>query len=130
MAPMQLGLNPQIDRPWTEVQRSNAFWTVEFVGTQRQEVRADGSHGAGNLAGRLRGIGVKQGSRSMRDVGELPKGLNDSDLVVCMHHAHQKRPREVKPVQSETTRAAGAAVICSRPTGGRPDARLGSTSLE
>ena len=72
-------------------QRADAFRSVELVRRDRQQIDAQRLHVDRNLAGGLHRVGVKQRTVRLGDRGELRDRLNRADLVVGVHHRHERR---------------------------------------
>ena len=74
------------------IQRSDAFRTVEFVKGNRKQVDIQGLDVDGQLSDRLSGIAMKPGSALAAVLSDLCKRLDHADLVVRHHHGHEQRP--------------------------------------
>ena len=74
-------------------ERAGALRAVELVRRQRQQVDAERTHVDRDLSRRLHGVGVHQRAVLVRNGRQLADWLNRSDLVVGVHHRHQRRLR-------------------------------------
>ena len=79
--------------PPAQVQRANALGRVKLVSGDRQQVDAEPVHVGGNLAGRLRRVGVEEHAVLAGDARALFDRLDRANLVVGVHDADEDRAR-------------------------------------
>ena len=77
------GPSPHEDRP-------HALWPVDLVGRDRQQIDAELLDVEPQAAGRLHRVRVQQRRATGQRRADLGDGLYRSDLVVGVHHAHQR----------------------------------------
>ena len=74
-------------QPAPHIQRADALWRIALVTGDAQQVDAEVVDAGGELADRLRGVGVERDAARARDGADLGDRLHGADLVVRVHHA-------------------------------------------
>ncbi len=72
-------------------QGARALGAAELVGRDRQQIDAERLHVDRQFAGRLDGVGVEQRAPASGQRGQRRDRLHGADLVVGVHHRHDRR---------------------------------------
>ena len=79
--------------PAPDPERARPLWSVELVARQREQVDAERPDIDRNLASGLDRIGMKERAVRVRDAGQFVDRLHRADLVVRVHHRHDRGHR-------------------------------------
>ena len=114
-------------------ERADALRPADFMGRQRQQIRAERSDVAIDASRRLHRIDMEQAAGRMHDRGRFGDRLNDAGLVIGEHQRNQRtrrfrdRPRQRRKIEPPIGDRPANSSIASR--GNRPPARTETCSM-